>query len=378
MPELDSKKPVIFGEGALTELPAILDQLAAQKVLLIADSAAYSASGAAERLGDCLQARQTVRFSNFELNPKFADVLRGIDVFRDLRPDIVIGLGGGTAIDLAKLIDAFACQRAPAGELIAGEAAIAHEGVPLIAVPTTAGTGSEATHFAVVYREGQKFSVAHPTLLPDFAIIDPLLTYSMPKSVAAATGLDALCQAIESIWAVGATEQSIGHATSALELALANLESAVLRPTPASRRFMSEAAHLSGKAINISKTTAPHALSYWLTMQYGIPHGIAVALFIGPMLQYNADVSTADCIDPRGPEHVRERIATVLRLLNVTDATAGRAKIEWLIGALGCPVSLREIGLVGDGAMKQLVERANAERMSNNPRRIDPTTFARL
>jgi alcohol dehydrogenase class IV len=192
----------------------------------------------------------------------------------------------------------------------------------------------------------------------------------MPKPITAATGLDAFCQAVESTWAVGATDESIGYATAALELALANLESAVHRPDPEVRRAMCEAAHLSGKAINISKTTAPHAMSYWLTSHLGIPHGVAVALFLGPMLEYNANVTDADCIDPRGPHHIGQRIATVLRLLDVADVAAGRSKIERLIAAVDCPISLREVGIVGDSSLRQLIERANPDRLSNNPRRI--------
>ena len=119
----------------------------------------------------------------------------------------------------------------PLSALITGSVPIDSGKVPLVAIPTTAGTGSEATHFAVVYHEGKKFSVAHRNLLPDFAIIDPELTCSMPKSLAASTGLDALCQAIESIWAVGATGESATYAIRSLYLALEHLESAVENPT---------------------------------------------------------------------------------------------------------------------------------------------------
>ena len=169
----------------------------------------------------------------------------------------------------------------------------------MIAIPTTAGTGSEATHFAVVYVDGEKYSLAHPYLVPAYAVIDPLLTYSLPAGVTAASGLDAFCQAIESIWAVGATDVSHTFATEAARLAVQHLRAAVQNPTDTARAGMCRAAHLSGKAINISKTTAPHALSYVLTAEYGLAHGVAVALTLAPMLQYNAQVTAIDCADPR-------------------------------------------------------------------------------
>jgi alcohol dehydrogenase class IV len=361
----------IFREGGLAELDSVLSQLSAQRVFLVADPVAYSASGAEAQLAGTFASRELLRFSEFEVNPKSQDVERGIQQVREFRPNVVIGFGGGTAIDLAKLISSLACQDAPLDGLITGSVPFDNETIPLIAIPTTAGTGSEATHFAVVYHEGKKFSVAHPSLLPDFSIIDPVLTFSMPKSLTASTGLDALCQAIESIWAVLATDESIQYATQSLRLSLEHLECAVDRPTPDARRGMCEAAHLAGKAINISKTTAPHALSYWLTSHYGIRHGVAVAIFLGRLLEFNAQVQESDCNDPRGPQHVRRRIATVLETLGVNDPTTGRRKLEALIARIECPISLRDIGLVNEAEIWQLIAEVNVERLSNNPRRID-------
>ena len=141
---------------------------------------------------------------------------------------------------------------------------------------------------------------------------------------------------------------------------------------------MCEAAHLAGKAINISKTTAPHALSYWLTSHYGIPHGVAVAVFLGCMLEFNSQVTAADCNDPRGPQHVQRRIATVLRSLGVDDAIAGRKKLAGLIARIGCPVTLRETGIVDHSEIRQLIAEVNAERLSNNPRRISASQLFEL
>lgn len=361
---------VVFREGALAELGSILDQLTARRILFVVDSTAYSASGAADHLKDCLNARETATFSEFEINPKVEDVRRGIVMYEQFRPDVVVGLGGGTAIDLTKMIGRLGGQPADVSELITGGAPIVPNEIPLVVIPTTSGTGSEATHFAVVYQRGEKFSVAHPGLLPSVVILDPVLTYSVPGPITAATGLDALCQAIESIWAAGATDESVEYASRSLRLALANLEAAVYAPNPNVRRAMCEAAHLAGKAINISKTTAPHALSYWLTTHYGVPHGVAVALFVGRLLVYNAQVSISDCNDPRGPDHVQRRIATILALLEVKDTTSGGKKLDDLIRKLGCPVTLRDVGVGNNSDVLRLCEKANAERLTNNPRKL--------
>jgi len=380
LPMENSMKPYVvhLQEGALAEVAMILDRLPGGRLFFVVDESAYKASGAAAILEPIFGQRSVTRFSGFELNPKLCDIERGVTQFREADADLVIALGGGTAIDLGKLIGAMACQKGPIREFLLGEAPIERDGPPLIAIPTTAGTGSEATHFAVAYVDGKKYSVAHPSLLPDYAIIDPALTCSLPASITASTGLDALCQAIESIWAVGTTDESLAYATEALSLALKHLECATNHPHPEARRGMCEASHLAGKAINLSKTTASHALSYAITSQHGLPHGIAVALTISPMLAYNAKVTASDCADPRGPEHVLKRIATILNLLGAESVATACGQIERLISAVGCPNSLRQAKMTTDAEIQRIVSEVDAHRLTNNPRKATAASLFSL
>jgi alcohol dehydrogenase len=237
-------------------------------------------------------------------------------------------------------------------------------------VPTTSGTGSEATHFAVVYIDGEKYSFAHPDLLPDVALIDPKLTWSLPPRTTAACGLDALCQCIESIWAVGSTEKSIEVASEGFALAFKHLEKAVLKPDAETRLAMAKAAHLSGKAINISKTTAPHALSYGITSRYGVPHGMAVALTLGAFLEYNYEVNSTDCTDPRGMDFVKNRIDHIIALTDSNSPAQAAGKVRSLLGAINSPVTLKDAG-IPKSELQALSESVNIERLSNNPRQID-------
>lgn len=357
---------------SIHDIESVLNNLGAARLFLVIDEPAYCASGAKNVLEACFQQRATIRFNQFELNPKLEDVQRGIGIYRDFEPDVVIALGGGTAIDLAKLIGTIAVQKNglhPHGsrDIAMGNASIEVAGKPIIAIPTTAGTGSEATHFAVVYVDGEKYSVAHPSMLPDYAVVDPTLTESLPKRITAATGLDALCQAIESIWAVAANEESIGYAEQAARLAYDHLVTAVNAPTPEARRAMSRASHLAGKAINITKTTAPHALSYYLTSHYGVPHGMAVATTLRAMLAFNADVTDDDCVDPRGATAVRERIARILNVLGTDGVDEACSVVSRLLSQVECP-TLKEILVKGD--LMAVVDSANIQRLSNNPRRV--------
>lgn len=359
-------------------IAAILAETAAQRLFFVIDEAAAKASGANERLTDCFRNVAVHRFAKFELNPKLKDVQRGIDEYRQFQPDLIMALGGGTAIDIAKMIGSMAIQSHSARDIAIGHQPLELPGLPLIAVPTTSGTGSEATHFAVVYVDGVKYSVAHASLLPNYAIVDSTLTESLPQSITAATGLDAFCQAIESLWSVGATEESIAFATEAAQLAFENLPIAVNDASAESRRGMSRAAHLAGKAINITKTTAPHALSYAITSKHQTPHGMAVAVTLAPLLAYNAGVADNDCTDPRGADHVRSRIERIVKLLGADDIDDACSAIHDLLRQIHCPVTLADVGVTTQATLIEIVESVNAERLSNNPRRATSADLIQL
>jgi alcohol dehydrogenase len=242
----DQPQTVVLREGAIRDTEELLDRLKAKNLFFVVDETAYEHSGAARALKSALKNRQVVRFSGFELNPKIEDAEKGISIFRDVKPDTVIALGGGSALDMAKAIAVCSVQNGRLQDYVTGEQTPQQPGPPLIAIPTTSGTGSEATHFAVMYMDGRKYSLAHPLLLPEYAIIDPELTLSLPSGITASSGLDALCQAVESIWAVGSTDESVNYALEALSLASDHLELAVNRPNPAARMAMARAAHLGG------------------------------------------------------------------------------------------------------------------------------------
>lgn len=246
-----------------------------------------------------------------------ADVEKGWKLFEAGIFDYVAGVGGGSVIDLAKMIN----QRRK----------------PLLAIPTTAGTGSEVTSFATMYINGIKKSM--DGLRPDKYILDPRLLRSVPRYAAICAGLDALCQSIESIWSHQATEESKSYAKSSVRLAIEHLIPAVEGRT-VSQAHMLEAAHLSGRAIDISKTTAAHALSYPMTARFGIPHGHAVALTIDSLRQVNA------CPD-------------VERLLRGTG-------VSGIMRRLGIPATLREFGLVHRD-FEQIASLVDMQRLANNP-----------
>ena len=368
--EESSSQKVIIDRGVIDKLDGLLNDLKAETIFFVVDKPAYEFSGAAEPLQQCFRNRKVTWFSDFELNPKLEDVARGKELFLQQIPDVVIAFGGGSALDMGKLIASCSVEQGDLLELVTGKAALENESPPLIAIPTTSGTGSEATHFAVVYVGEKKYSLADKKVLPGYVLIDPGLTHSLPPDPTAGSGLDALCQAIESIWSVGANEESVGYAKEALQLALDNIEKAVNAPTPVARMSMSRAAYLAGKAINVTKTTAPHAFSYGVTTRYGVPHGKAVALTLTSFLEFNYHVDDASCNDPRGVSSVKSRIEEgILKLLGDGSIEQAKARLEEIKKNVGSPLRLSEVG-VNQKDIPELVDMVNLERLSNNPRKI--------
>jgi alcohol dehydrogenase class IV len=367
-----------LGVGAISELPGILETQRAKTILLVTGPHSYSMSGAADRIDPVLTSYQTVRFSTLADYPDLPDIERGVELCRTINPDVVIAIGGGTVIDIAKLLRICSVNDAAPESITAGTGKIERAGPPLVAIPTTAGSGSEATHFAVIFNQQQKYSVAHQFVQPDFAIVDPSLTYSMSEEQTAVCGLDVLCQSIESIWSVGSSRESRTWASEAARLVLLNLVEAVRAPSEAHRESMSRAAHLAGRAINISKTTAPHALSYTLTTSYGLPHGHAVALTLGSFLEFNAEVSEEDLNDPRGVHHVYEMIGEVCSLLGAHNPLDGRHVLADLMVSIGMETRLGPYGIEGAVDCARIVEKVNVERLSNNPRNPTKAQLAQM
>lgn len=356
----------------------VLTSFAAKSVFLVIDRSAFELSGARSQLATHWQARNVVEFDAFQCNPRYEDVAIGVDQFRRTPCDVIVAVGGGTALDVAKLVRCCADDRHVLADIIAGEQPIEGSVCPLIAVPTTAGTGSEATHFAVVYRDGVKHSLAHESIIPDVSIVDWRLTASVPPRIAAETGLDALCQAVESMWSIHSTSESMSYSMEALGLVVGNLETVVHAPSAAARKNMTRAAHLAGKAINITKTTAPHAISYKITHDFGIAHGHAVALTLGATLAFNAEATDEDVMDKRGVRHVRRMIDFVLEKLGCNDVPSCRKRIDDLMKSIGCETRLSQIGITGRQSLENIAASVNVDRLANNPRRMTAPQLLRL
>ena len=221
-------------------------------------------------------------FQGFQSNPQYESVKKGVDAFLSSKADCIMAIGGGSAMDVAKCIKAFATLDQHIDFL---QQSIEYNDIPFIAVPTTAGTGSEATHFAVIYHNGEKLSIAHQGLIPNLVVLDSNNLKTLPLYQRQVTMLDALCHAIEACWSVNATIESEEYAKIAIKLFVQYYKD-YLSNEKIGNEMMLKAAYYAGKAINITKTTAAHAMSYKLTSVFGIAHGHAVAVCLSEVWEH--------------------------------------------------------------------------------------------
>ncbi|MDD5193382.1 MAG: phosphonoacetaldehyde reductase [Candidatus Nanoarchaeia archaeon] len=344
-----------FGFGSISHLVEILRLEKSQKVFLVTGKASYESCGAKK----AIESRLSVpffRFSDFSPNPKFEEIQKGYEEFRQGDYDFIMGVGGGSAIDVAKAIKMFNYDESG-------------KKVPLVAIPTTAGSGSEATHFIVYYRGKEKQSQGSLNLtLPDYAIIDPEFILKLPSKISAETGLDALSQAVESFWSVNSTEESRVYASQAIRLLNENLKVSVNNPNMQSKQAVMRAANLAGKAINLSKTTACHAVAYPITSYFGVAHGHAAALTLGEMFIFNSFVTNEDCSDSRGADYVKDIIKELAKLFGFLTAEETNKYLSSLMIDLGLETRLSNLGINREGIETIIKNGFTPERVKNNPR----------
>jgi len=361
---------VFVGPGSLKHIQEIIDRHQARRVLLVTGKGSYDKSGAKGALAPFLEGCDVVRFSDFTPNPKLEEALAGIELIQTERPDLVVAVGGGSVIDMGKLIVTMAAQEGiEARAMVMDQSLVRAKGLPFVAIPTTAGTGSEATHFAVVYINSVKYSLAHSYILPDYAIVDSRLTHNASTDTIASCSMDALTQAVESYWSVSSSDESRAYAARAIKMIVDVLE-AVHGDDVEAKRIMAEAAYLSGKAINITKTTAPHAISYPITTHFNVPHGHAVALTLGKFFVLHADESNTILAEKRGRNYFRQVMADLYSMFGCDSAPECCRKWYEAMDRIGLQTDMRALGIKTETDVAMIEKSISLERLSNNPVRV--------
>lgn len=354
----DQKVPIEFGMGKLQSLPDIIRVRGYHKGLLITTKSIV-ANGIAERVVEESGGLITDFTYGIQPNPTVQNTDDCIEMLRSGKYDFAVALGGGSVLDCAKVAAALAPTAAATQHFFDGEYVLTEPGLPLIAVPTTAGTASEITRVSVLSDpvSGRKRPFNSPFLYPVYALIDPLLTISCSKKVTASSGIDVLAHSLEALYSKHHQPFTDLFAKHAASLVFRYLETAFDEPDNIEARTkMAEASVAAGIAFNITQTAAAHACSYPLTEMLDIPHGEACAFTLSKFWVLNAQD------EAEGP-----RLQAISRDLGFRDAAHLAERVEELKQHLELRTSWREIGVETDEHLQQIVAASFAPNINNNP-----------
>ena len=357
--------------NGITQLPAILKEVGCEKLFLVVDSS-YPFLNIKDAI-ETLPVKERVMFSDFTPNPLYEQVCNGIELLKSFNCDTILAVGGGSAIDVAKCIKLAVLAKegnaAIIPPLVSTRVACDSAKLPFIAIPTTAGTGSESTHNAVMYYEGAKQTVTNDGVLPDYAILEPSVLKTLPLYQKKCTMMDALCQGIESWWSVNSTEESYEYSRKTIELIIANWRKYIFENDDEAASKIMLGANYGGRAINITATTAAHAMSYKITSLYNYPHGHAVAVCLPEIWEYM--IGHMDkCIDKRGSDYLNDIFNDIAHAIGMETPSEAISLFREIMKDMEMASPTSEISQ-RTSDLDVLSSSVNPVRLKNNPVKLD-------
>jgi alcohol dehydrogenase class IV len=357
---------IVFGNGVIHQLAEEIKSLGGNNGILITSSS-FERRGDADIICKISENRIKHLFSHVTANPTVKECDVCMAIMKKEHCDFVVAMGGGSVMDLAKAAATFCLTDNSSADYLATGKSIPAEHLPVIAVPTTAGTGSEITCVAVLsdHERGMKSPINSNGFYPLVAIVDPELTYTVPPYMTACTGFDVICHAIEAYWSKYHQPICDALAVHSAKLAMDNLEKAYNHPDDKDARSnMAEASVMAGLAFTMPKTTSAHACSYPLTNLLGIPHGEACALTITWFIRFNA---RKGC----------QRIDALAQLLGYQNYEALADTLDDMRRRLGLRMNLKEFNL-DKQQFEQLVEGSKHPNLKNNPIEVTEKDLRKL
>ena len=374
--DFHSTRSILVERGGSANLAKRIQERGGKSVLIVTDPGVLSAGLLNKALHQFKELHLPVQiFSDVQADPPVSVIASAVKAAKEFKADCIVGFGGGSSMDVAKLV----ALLAPGKETLLdvyGVGMAKGPRLPLLLVPTTAGTGSEVTTISIVtVSESEKKGVVSPQLLPDIALLDAELTLGLPDHVTAATGIDAMVHAIEAF-----TTKRLKNPVSdclakeALRLLAANLHKAVRSGSDiVARENMLLGACLAGMAFTNAPVAGVHALAYPIGARFHVPHGLSNSLMLGPVMRFNLDVAHAmyaelgQIIKPGLHGSTKEQAA------QLSDYLGG------LAGELGLPQRLVELGITAND-IDQLATDAMLQTrlLQNSPREITLANAAAL
>ena len=363
---------IITARDNYIEFDQWIQENGCKKILMVCDGSIWYMDGFNKHLEEVEKTGvEMIGFRDFQPNPLYESVVKGVELFNDEKCDGIMAVGGGSAMDVAKCIKLYSNLLGDGADGAWLKAEIIPNSIPFIAMPTTAGTGSEATRYAVIYYNDAKQSVTSESFIPSAVLMDPNALKTLPLYQKKATMMDALCHAIESFWSVNSTEKSKEYSRAAIQAVLKHMDG-YLANTEEGNAGMLKAAHTAGQAINITQTTAGHAMCYKITSLFHSAHGHAAILCDRVLFPWMAE-NTDKCTDPRGEEYLKATLDEIGRAMGCKDATEGAEKLRIIFDSLEL-----EVPTATAEQFEILKNSVNPVRLKNHPIALDVDTIDSL
>ena len=352
---------IITARDNYIEFDQWIQENGCKKILMVCDGSIWYMDGFNKHLEEVEKTGvEMIGFRDFQPNPLYESVVKGVELFNDEKCDSIMAVGGGSAMDVAKCIKLYSNLPGDGTDGAWLKAEIVPNSIPFIAMPTTAGTGSEATRYAVIYYNDAKQSVTSESFIPSTVLMDPNALKTLPLYQKKATMMDALCHAIESLWSVNSTEKSKEYSRAAIQAVLKHMDG-YLANTEEGNAGMLKAAHTAGQAINITQTTAGHAMCYKITSLFHSAHGHAAILCDRVLFPWMVE-NTDKCTDPRGEEYLKATLDEIGRAMGCKDATEGAEKLRIIFDSLEL-----EVPTATAEQFEILKNSVNPVRLKNHP-----------
>jgi len=352
---------ITFGAGSLHSLAGLFADLPARRVALITSAGLMGTLGVLDDVRRQLAGREVAVYEGVQPNPQLANCQEACDFAREHGAEVVLGIGGGSALDTAKAVAAVLPNGGELVPLLEKQRAQDAPSLPTVMLPTTAGTGSEVTRWATFWDHAakKKYSLEAMGMYPTHAVLDPALTLTLPVDLTAATGADALSHAMEAYWNKNANPISDAYALEAVRRIFDALPLAVKEPDNLEARTrMLLASLLAGLAFSNTKTAAAHSLSYPMTLHYGVVHGQASSITLPALLQFNGEVQ-------------RARMVQLAQAVGGNSTESGARRIQVLLQRVGLKASLGELGIDAAGIEVCVREGYTPDRAGHNLRDLD-------
>ena len=338
-----------------------------KKIFVLCGKKSFVTSGADELFKQIVSDKEIKLFYKKSELPILEELIQIINNIKNFKPDLILAVGGGAVMDYAKIANVIDVREDLADLIVNYSYPFQKKNTKLAVIPTTAGSGAEVTSNAVIYVKGIKHSFESDLLIPDNFFLIPEFLISAPNKIKASAGFDAIAQALESLVSRKSNDQSVDFASKSLRVSVNSFISFVNDPNMKNATEMSIAANLAGKAISISKTTAPHAASYPFTSLFNISHGHAVSLFFEKFFKFNYD----NLIKSETSFDLKKRFDLIFKLFDVSNINDFNSKILLIKKKANLEDDLTKLDININQSSEDIIKGINLLRLGNNPVKID-------